>query len=596
MKKYALVSDYIGYLNKKDITNCDSRALIAPSQNVIINDAERVEVRGGTELDGPADTSGSGIISSFDWTTNSNTERNLRVGRDGTIQYRYVSSTGVVTYRDLVTGMAANTEVNFTTWWSVAENKDLLLFVKQDSGISMWSGAITTFASATANTITKQGTTLWAEERFLIAGTRQIVINGTTYTYTGGEGTTTLTGVTPDPTAAGHAAGSIIHQAVRVTANAPSSGVINSTIDMLNNHVYVGGYNSRAVYVSKSTDYTDFTFSSPRIPTEGAVLYMDSNVTGFINSDEGVEYVSGKNDDWYKIEFKKSDDLTNEDVEIKRLKTGPGQGAFSQGAMGNVKNAILYVNKELAVDELGAVENIPTTQSVPLSDAVKLEFSTASYSVSPHIKYFKRKTYIAIPSSSKVMIYDHDKAFWNPPQILPVARFAIIGGELYGHSNNNKETYKLFTGTSDNGNAIYARAAFAYRNFGRPDWKKSFNSYLVEGYISSNTTLTCGFKYDFGGSKGIEEKTISGVDSSIILQTTADGSLGKNPLGSQPLGSITDSVDDMPKFRKLINMVKKDFYEIGVLFETNDIDYRWQLLRHGPNVLEANADGVEIKG
>jgi len=813
MKKYALVSDYIGYLNKKDITNCDPRALIAPSQNVIINDSERVEVRGGTELDGQADSSGDGIVSSFDWNTNSNTERNIRVGGE-TMQVRYNNTTisyglraywkldeasgnaadsvGIITltntdvtydpgkinngavfngstsklegtassivdtanvtvsawikmdptisndanifnnlrcgggstihgycldvgpsgnlqfifgdgtttprgssdttdlrdntlhfvvatfdgvdiklyidnvlvktqnrnyaidyttagtvvqigkrvdgFKGLIdevgvwnrvlsneeigqlynsgSGLAysatamgsvddtyyldifttSSNDVNFTTWWSTTENKDLLLFVQQNDDISMWSGAITTFASATENTITKQGATTWAEDRFLLAGTRQVIMDGVTYTYTGGEGTTTLTGVTPDPTTVGHPVGSIIYQAVRTTANTPASGLTNSTIDMLNNHVYVGGYNSRAVYISKSTDYTSFAFSSPRVPTEGALLYLDSNVVGFANSDDGIEYISGTKNDWYKVEFKKSDDLTKEDVEIKRLKTGPGQGARTQGSIGNIKNAIAFVSTEGTVDEIGRLESYDTPQSKPLSDSIKLELANADYSVSPHTKFFKGKIYITIPSESKVLIYDLDKAFWNPPQTLSVSRFAIIDNELYGHSNDNKETYKLFTGTSDNGVAIYARAAFAYRNFGRPDWKKSFNNYLVEGYISPNTTLTCGFKYEFGGSKGIVEKTIVGTDSAIILQSITDGSLGKNPLGSQPLGSITDSIDDMPKFRKLINMTKKDFYEIGVLFESNDVDFRWQLLRHGPNVLESTADGVEYKG
>jgi hypothetical protein len=590
MKRYSLIQDYVGYLNKKDITNCDPRALVAPSQNVIINDSDKVEIRAGTELYTTADTSGVGIRNSFDWTTNTNTERTIISTNDGKVKFLNGTS-----YIDLMTGITVGNDVNFTTWWSTTENKDLLLFVKGDATINMWSGAVTTLASVTANTITKEGVETWAESRFLVAGTRQVVIDGVTYTYTGGEGTTTLTGVTGDPTAGGHAVGAVIHQAVRVTSNSPYAGAANLSIDCLNNYVYVGGINTRAVYMSKSTDYTSFTFTANRLPSEGALFYLDSNFKAFVNSDDGNEYISGTNDDWYQILFTLSSDNSKEAVTIKRLKSGPGQGALSQGAVGNVKNAILYINSELAVDELGRVENINTPQSKPLSDAVAFEFENADYTISPHIKYWRNKTYIALPSDSKVMIYDHEKGYWFPPQILAISRFAIIDGELYGHSKDNIETYKLFTGTSDNGLPIAAKAAFSYRNFGRPDWKKSFDEYFTEGYISSNTKLTLGIKYDFGGFKGVTEKTIDGSDAKITYQTASDGSLGKNPLGKNPLGSITDSIDDLPKFRDIKPLVRKDFYEVQTIYETNDVDYRWQILRHGPNVLESNAEGVEIK-
>jgi len=68
----------------------------------------------------------------------------------------------------------------------------------------------TTYASSTAVTITKQGAPTWAAAGFDTAG--QVVIDAITYTYTGGSGTTTLTGVTPDPTAGGHIAGAVVEQ------------------------------------------------------------------------------------------------------------------------------------------------------------------------------------------------------------------------------------------------------------------------------------------------------------------------------------------------------------------------------------------------
>lgn len=589
MKKFPLITEYVGYLNKKDITNCDPRALVAPSQNVIINDAEKVEIRKGYSLFTDADTSGVGINGSFDWTTNTNVERHLVVTDDGKIKFLNGTS-----YIDLVTGMDAGTKVEFATWWDEDQQIDLLLFIKQDDTINMWSGAVGVYDTSTTNTIVLETDTSVAEERFLSTGTTTLILDGTEYTYTGISGKT-FTGVTPDPTLGGHTTGAVIHQGVRVSSNTPYVNAKNSAIGVIDNYVCVGSQFSHMFYMSSADDYTDFTPTNPRVASDPVVLKIDSTITAFAVSGDGVMYISGSKDDWYSLSFTTSADLLNESVSINRLKSGPGQGALTQSSVGNIKNAILYINNELAVDQLGNVENINTPQSKPLSDSISNEFKDADYTIDPHIKYFRNKTYIAIPSDNKVLIYDHEKGYWYPPHILPVSRLAIIDGELCGHSKDNVETYKLYDGTSDAGQPFTARAAFAYRNFGRPDWKKSFNQYFVEGYMSTNTTLTCGIKYDFGGMNGIQEYSLSGIDSKIMLQTISDGSLGKNPIGSNPIGSITDSVDDLPKFRAIIPTIKKDFYEMQTVFETQAADYQWQILRHGPNVNESTADGVEIK-
>jgi len=594
MKKFLVTSEYRGYSNKADITNIDPKFLVTPSQNVIINDQEKIEVRAGYTLDGPAGSTNVGIRSSYDWITSTGHERNLRV--TGTkLYYRYVDSNDAVTWRDLGLTIASTATVNFAEWWSTAESKDLLLFVDATSNMRMWSGGVTTFASCTTNTITKQGTTTWAEERFLVAGTRSIIINGIPYAYTGGEGTTTLTGVTPDPTGAGIAVGDIVHQSVRTTANSPSSGITTDIIGVLNNYVYVADSSLRTVYVSKNTDYTDYTFTSPvRAPGEGALLTLDAPPVAFVPQEEDM-YISAARDQWYRTVFTLSADLTGESLKIKRLKSGPGQGALSQSSVGQIKNAVLYITNDKTVDTLGRIENINTPESVPISDVVKTEFQDYDYSIDPHIKYFKNKTYIAIPSETRAMIFDHEKKLWNPPQILPIRRWAIIGGELYGHSSATDETYKMFDGTNDNGNPIDWKMYFAYNNFGVRTWGKEFDEYYSEGYISPNTVATMVLKYDFGGFTSIVNKLIDGSDTRILFSTITDNSLGKYPLGQMPLGSITDSPDDLSKFRVIHNTIKQDSYELQVGFEGSNTDDQFQLLSHGPNARTSDSDNIQIK-
>lgn len=104
-------------------------------------------------------------------------------------------------------------------------------------------------------------------------------------------------------------------------------------------------------------------------------------------------------------------------------------------------------------------------------------------------------------------------------------------------------------------------------------------------------------KYEFGGSKSVVEKQITGTDSDIIFTTQTDNSLGKNSLGKQPIGSITDSPSDLSKFR-VINEITKtslDFYEVQVVYETNEVDQEWQLLATGPNAALSTSDNTDIK-
>jgi len=593
MKNFKLIQNVKGYVNKKDVTNIDPEYLVPGSQNVIINDSEKISVRPGFELYGAASTTATPIISSFEWNTNTGTEVPLRKDSLTTLEFNYLG-----TWYTLKADHPTGSNLNFATWWDTSEKKDLLLFVDGTSNMHMWSGGITTYASSTANTITKEGTNTWAQDRFLLAGTRIVTIAGVDYTYTGGEGTTTLTGVTPDPTGAGIAVGAVAYQKVRTTATTPGSAVLNSLISVLKNQVYVGDLTRRDVYISKNTSYIDYTYTSPvRLPGEGALITLDSTPIAFEVQEEEM-YISGSKDDWYLTQFTLSADLTKEDLKIQRLKSGPGRGAMSQASVGKAINSILYFSNDKSIDDLGRVENINTPESKPISDIIKLELDGYDITIKPHIKFHKNKTYVTFPSESKVLIFDHEKQLWNPPQILAIRRFAVIGGNLYGHSSLVKETYRIFVPGlyNDNGNAINAIAAFAYTNYGRPDWKKNFDEYYVEGYISSNTSLTAAIKYDFGGYGGIIEKTINGADDDFIVQTVTDGSLGKNPLGSNPLGSITDSPSNLPKFRTIFEIAKQDdWYEVQFLFSTNDVDRQWELLRFGPNATLSTEDNIDIK-
>ena len=67
MEKFLLIEKTLGYVTKPDPTNTNPHYLVSPSQNVLINDDEKVETRGGYSLFGAASATTNAIESAYDW-------------------------------------------------------------------------------------------------------------------------------------------------------------------------------------------------------------------------------------------------------------------------------------------------------------------------------------------------------------------------------------------------------------------------------------------------------------------------------------------------------------------------------------------------
>jgi hypothetical protein len=152
-----------------------------------------------------------------------------------------------------------------------------------------WNGAHAIIASVTANTITKSGATGWSalDVPFYTTGTRKIIIDGTEFTYTGGEGTDTLTGVTPNPVTAGITAGMLAVQAPRTPTwhiFLPFSQVASGAFQQ--GETVTGGTSGKtATVVWVGPDGTYITISAPSGTfTDGETLTGGtSSATGILN-------------------------------------------------------------------------------------------------------------------------------------------------------------------------------------------------------------------------------------------------------------------------------------------------------------------------
>lgn len=610
INKFSIIDKFkYGYRHREDQTNLPPGVLVPGSQNVLTNVSERIQCRQGYVLDGSTSSTITPIVSGYTFESNLNFERNLRTyipsANNGTVEYRYVASNGTVTWRTLLSGLSS-ASFNFTTWWDQLEILREILMVNGTANIYEWGGGVTTVASVTANTITTNGTQTWAQLGFYANNTshstRKVTINGTDYTYTGGESTTTLTGVSPNPVGSVNA-GDIAHQTPIVTANGSMTAMNlsrNDLIQTFQQQLWVGSLQDQTIYVSKFQNYKNYTLSSINASGFGKNFSIDSPPVSFIALENAFTISAGFNQ-WYQMILAQGTytDTTNpaapvvyniDNWTVNRLKTNSNASAQSQALTSAMKNDVIFISNEPTLDRLGRVEQIlGTTQTTNISDPIKLDFDDYDFT-GGSIFYNKYFIYISVPTSGLILIYNIVKNYWEAPQTIPVSAFYTVDGALYAHSYLTPESYQLFTGRADRatstslGNPIPCSVVFSYQNYNSPASLKNFNEFFIEGYISSNTTLDLGITYEIDGCATNTSYEIDGTGSYVCLPS-AQGSLGKESLGKIKLGGTGTNTGQLPpKFRIIQTFPRSDFHEAQYSFTSSQTNSNWEILRFGPAI------------
>lgn len=628
---YDLINKFNGYRAREDKTNLDPNTLIQGSQNVVYNTAGRLALVKGYVVDGDASTvPDSGILSNFDFTNFKGDRRNLRCGfqsasgvADGKLQYRFRSATDVISWVNLKTSLS-NVVLSFCEYWDNTNLVKNVLWVDGTDNVYAWNGAVTTFASATVNTVTKQGTRTWAQEGFSATGS--IVINGVPATYTGGSTTTTLTGVSVDYSA--YTVAQPVHQEVVTTALSAMTSILATFGPTVigcgrQNQVYLGSSSSNILYISKVNDYKNYAFTSPtRVVGEGASIPLDFPPVAFLaqeneNSPGSAAvsdmWISEGQDQWSIIRSTLSADLTKETLQRVRLKTAPLQGAFSSRAAVKMKNHIVYLANDKTVNALGYVsdQNVPVVQdlSYPIvDDQNAYTFTNCS------LFYHKNYVYETVPLSGLIRVYnmtdqtkqqfsrsyateqvsDDQPWFWEAPVTYPIAGFYIDDeGNLCGHGFATSESYTLFTGGSFNGQDITAQAVFAYNDLGDRASSKGSDEVWVEGYIKQNTDLECTIAGDLDSFRSTQTVTIEGDNEEYVAYGAGANAIGKNHLGASPIGgSFAD--DELPAwFHVAKTYPQVPCYLEQIQFYSKGVDLQWELITFGTNAtmtVEGNND------
>lgn len=606
-----IISSFKGYVSSIDPTNAVNNILIRGSQNVYKKKSGTITNRPGRKQYDAIDSTVAGVKSAYVWYTSLGAVLPLRVVNSKFQFYSTISGTG--TWYTLQSSVIL-TRYIFDTIWDNTLKKDFLTFVRGSSDLFRWEGGVALVSSTTINTIVLDRTVV-ASGMSTTSGS--VIVNGNTYTYSGSSGST-LTGVGSDPT--GEAVNSVVYSTVITNATTPASGFTNDFLKTVNNHLYVGSNTSRLVYISKSTDYTDYNQSATRLLTDGDLLTLDSNGIG-ITVKDGDAWISSGTSDWYQVhyeQFTNSSGVITDKAKVNKQPVPALAGAYSHEFITVVNNTIVYLSKDQQLRTIGLYRNLNQPAYPSLSEEIAIELSEEDFT-NGHIKAIKDFIYLVAPNAGRAYLHQTrsnvdphgnviSERLWHSPFIWGISRIDEISGTVVGFSNSNPQLYSLWdTGQwHDDGpnSGVLNQLPYssimllAYQNGGRRQGKISFDKMYYEGYAIGN--LYDAIYYDYQGSETILSSILNRPESPFpriytgqIPPSLGDASLGDNPLGSGTVTALDDQ-DLLPKFRIIVGKDNIDCFEFAPMIYSTDLDSRWEILALGANISLSFVQAIEI--
>lgn len=458
--RFSLIEDFLGYNSSSDKTRLDSRYLIRGSKNVYKKLTGNIASRPGLKRRGAVDSTDAGVKSSTEWETSLGTTRNLRVV-DGKLQVEsdILSAGTPVWYELFLTSTLESlagiyTRFVFDTWWDDDDKADRLIMVRGDSRLLYWSGGIAKVLSSTATTITldiSAGFATWAAAGFAVTltGEKKIMIDGREFTYTGGENTDTLTGVSASSgsastiTVSAVAIQSVLSQVGGATSiNSVSgqdlfpAGFLADFIKVVENQLYVGSYTSRIVYSSGNEAFLDFANAGSHVYGDPDMIVLDAPCRGFGLSNDGKFVIFGGDSDLYLVTLNENVNVsyTGQDSQtrfnfnkVQKKKLPSLQAALGHEFIDNFGEYLVWLDQNNQLRALGTFSNSLVQKPVHLSLQVQQELSEDDFT-GGHLRTVVDTIYITAPNNGRDWMYEvrekindngevTSEKLWQPPQI-----------------------------------------------------------------------------------------------------------------------------------------------------------------------------------
>ncbi len=475
-----------------------------------------------------------------------------------------------------------------------------------DNGVDPWyqfNGAYATVLSVTVNTITMSESGTFTSRGFYAGtGTTAVSVAGVERTYSGGEGTATLTGVS---STVGINPGDIIVQtprAVSFTAGPAVSKVITAHDGRLHARSDI----KKSVWnYSKLDNPDDWTTGANDGDGGTKDVEFGGGIVAFGKLNQTI--LALKNRIIKSLNFVQSGDR----VDIPRYTTlipaddkSTTLGGVTQRSTFATPYGLVFTTPDKRMVLLTGITANEQPQYVILSELIQPIFDRGIHDDAAgicvdNIIWYAFKSDINSSYNDVVIRGDMTRPSidslgrsipirWDTPTVgWSVKDWTAVynpdtgKNEVHWHSALNSSSYKVISEKADNTNSYSCSIRSWAETFGAATRQKLVDRIWVEIRMSENTEVLSTVLYDENGVTGQEEHVLDGDSTRNEFSTAVYNPFGLNPFGSQKFGSEPEAVE-LPLYRFEI-MLKANirFFNISLQFSTDDPGQNFQIVRFG---------------
>jgi len=572
---------FSGFKTKLDPTKIDDGAN-PQGQNTTVFDGDRVGIRNlGYDIypsGSTASTTAAAIKSLHTFRKRDGSNILMRTTQ-GFIEYY---SPIVGSWEVLKTGLTDGREFGFADFNVNTDLQSYVYFGNAVDSAMRWTGAVTMTngaAIAAAGSVTVDSTTGFTATGSII--------------YCGQEIAYSALSATSFTVASAHACDDNrgVAQAVLVRASDPKGNIYLNA----NNRLFIAGVASstQAVFFSQYGDATTF----------GSTLVTNGTATaaGIFNLGEGGGGVTAMVLDENSIYmFKRSiiykATLSDSLYTVLPLKPFDGKsqtvGSINQKTTFTSGNSIYFITPDNQIMGLERVETVDYPQQVAISNIIKPTIDAAVFASSTGIvfrdkAYFSAKATSASSINDAIFVYNIRQKFWDSPIVgFNANDWAIFddgtGEALYFGSASEPNVYKVNDTPEDYVYGVTANWRSKRFDFGTPAQLKELDAVWVEGYISSNTTISISLLLDEDGYTQTYATNFLGTESAYIYNSSVYNLFGLLPFGTERFGT-NDDLSGKKKFRIYLNKNFKriPFYNAQVEFASSGDNQAWEITNYG---------------
>ena len=546
---------FAGYQTRDDVAQL--RGAFPIGQNMKVSEAQTFTVRDGWEPVGTETADATPVNRAWVYERGDGTKFVLKA-YSTRVDYWIV---GVSTAWLLLKGsFTTGLDFGFANIGESGEVTSHSFFCNGTDNWFQFNGARTTVSSATATTIVKTGTNTWTQDGFYTTGTRSVIINGTEYTYTGGEGTATITGVTPDPSA--EAVGSHAVQSPRSVSALAS--FLSQVMMAHDGRIHARQDTRKSVWnYSKLDNPDDFTSGSTDGDGGAKEVEFGGGIISFAKLNKMALALKPrliKLLDFIQVGSRL--DSPRYQTLVSADDKGTTLGATNQKSTFSTPMGLVFVTPDKKMVLLTGVTQNSEPQYLFLSDPISTVFTQgvhddgAGICVDNVIYYaFKeskdsnendvmlrgtmlRNTFDAQGKPIPIM--------WDAPYIgINANDFVAVYDstsakrkyEVWWFSSLSSNAYRFIDDKVDNTGAFTTTLRTWAEHFGYPHSEKGIDLAFIEIDMLENSEVTATLLYDIDGFAGQSEYVLKGTDTDNLLQGEVYNPFGASAFGSQKIGS-----------------------------------------------------------